>query len=611
MKTGFDMDSSGSAENNRVALGLTFVAGAIALLSLTAWVAGGFRLRPEAGLEATMPPDSAMLILVLAAQFHLASRSRLERSMHWLRVGAVLICAVAALTSLLGHAMAVKGFAWSLRPGIPRMPPLAGGLLFLVSEGVLLTLQSGRASALVRTAGAVLAGTAWLAAVATGLVECLRHPLGLQAGTAAEALLCAVCVFLISTSLLAGAKVELEVLGLAPENAAVALLTRGLGPAFMLVASVQAALGAAARLPSPNIVNAMACGFALASYLGAAVAVLWLMLRQTTDYPGCAPSGLGAVSAQETKAKDLEPEVSHSLCRARTDDELHLAVCELLTEKLGMSLAWVAKVHPRPPSAQLLCYGGEPAGMFTTGSEPVRWEIQDPVRFWDFMQGSPWMTWDALNPPNIRLPWSEHANHGDYVRGTLLPIRCHGQPGHLLAVFDCERSPMSESLLAALRRTADTVACVMERIAGQGIRRDLETDLSACQLRLRNLATAVPGILYQLRVGADGVPRYTYISPKAAEFGLSTDPNHPDWRMGELIHPDDRNRFLDAVARCIMEREDFHFKGRALVAGQPIPFTAHSKLSVQGEELVFDGMVTAIGPNPPAGDFEPATATPG
>jgi len=585
----------GGASGERVALGLTFVAGAIAALSLIAWMAAGFRLRPQSGLEATMPPDAAALILLLAAQFHVG-RGRSSVVLRNLQTGAVLLCAVAALASVIGHALAAKGFTWAHHPGIQRMPPLAGGLLFLVSEGVLFSLLGGGTRVLCRVTGAVLTGAAWLAAVTTGFVECLRHPLDLEPGASAQALLCAVCVFLMSTSLLVDDASGLNLAGISLANPVVALLGRGLGPGFMLVASVQAALSAAARLPDPDLGNALACGFALASYLGAAVAVLWLMLRFTTDVAAgvSAPATPGAAPVLASPPVELDPGSPSSLCQSRTSDELHLAVCELVTEKLHFPLAWVASVHAQPPCLQVLCYSGDPGGLFKAGSEPVRWNIPRPEAFFEFLRDAAWMVWNPAQPSPLALPWLSESGQSRYSGGVLLPLRIQGKLWGVLAAMHSENSVMAEPVLNTLRRAADTVACVMARLAEGKSSRELAVELERSRFRLDQMAAVVPGIIYQLRVGSDGVPRYTYISPRAAEFGLSTDPDHPDWRLGELIHPDDRNRFFEAVARSIMERKDFFFEGRAVVKGQVLRFTARSLISIQEEALVFDGIVSGI-----------------
>lgn len=90
------------------------------------------------------------------------------------------------------------------------------------------------------------------------------------------------------------------------------------------------------------------------------------------------------------------------------------------------------------------------------------------------------------------------------------------------------------------------------------------SDLKHAANRLKRVTDAVPGVLYQYRVNADGVAQFIYFSAGlsqmlgvAAEEALA-DPDH----LLSVVVPEDRARLSDELARCVRERRDFGFEYR-------------------------------------------------
>ena len=127
-------------------------------------------------------------------------------------------------------------------------------------------------------------------------------------------------------------------------------------------------------------------------------------------------------------------------------------------------------------------------------------------------------------------------------------------------------------------------------------REGTEKALRQSERQFRDLVDNIPGLVYQLCIGQDGSPYFSYISPRAEEFfGLSTDPNHPDWELGARVHPEDHDRFMRSITQAIENRSDWQFEGRMYGKGNEIIwFQGVSRVVRDQEELVFNGILLDI-----------------
>jgi diguanylate cyclase (GGDEF)-like protein/PAS domain S-box-containing protein len=120
--------------------------------------------------------------------------------------------------------------------------------------------------------------------------------------------------------------------------------------------------------------------------------------------------------------------------------------------------------------------------------------------------------------------------------------------------------------------------------------------LRESERKFRNITENIPGMVYQLRVRSDGTSYFSYISPRATElFDLPDDHNSPDWEMGALVHPRDREAFLASIAQSIKMQAGWNYEGRLVThTGEIKWFRGVSSPMRVGDELVFDGIMLDI-----------------
>jgi PAS domain S-box-containing protein len=86
--------------------------------------------------------------------------------------------------------------------------------------------------------------------------------------------------------------------------------------------------------------------------------------------------------------------------------------------------------------------------------------------------------------------------------------------------------------------------------------------------RFRSLAENVPGVLYEWRKYDEGHYQFDYVSPKVRElFGVEPEALS---RMTDFIHPDELEGFLQNLDYATRHRLPWSYKGRLVVAGQPM-----------------------------------------
>ena len=127
-------------------------------------------------------------------------------------------------------------------------------------------------------------------------------------------------------------------------------------------------------------------------------------------------------------------------------------------------------------------------------------------------------------------------------------------------------------------------------------RKRAEEALRESERKFRNMAENIPGMVYQMRVRSDDSTYFSYVSPRASElFGLPAEQNSPDWELGALVHPDDRDAFFSSITQSIANSANWNYEGRLIAqTGESKWFRGISSPAQIGEELVFDGILLDI-----------------
>ncbi len=105
-----------------------------------------------------------------------------------------------------------------------------------------------------------------------------------------------------------------------------------------------------------------------------------------------------------------------------------------------------------------------------------------------------------------------------------------------------------------------------------------------------------PGIIYQYYITHSGVRGFHYISPKAEEI-LALQNNVSHWtemNLEQIIHPDDRERFVFEMSDAYLRQATFHFEGRVLTPRGVQWVEVNSRPSLFEDETRYNGIITNI-----------------
>lgn len=280
---------------------------------------------------------------------------------------------------------------------------------------------------------------------------------------------------------------------------------------------------------------------------------------------------------------------------ARSRDELAVEICRVLVEEGGLRGVAVGQHDVAARLVKMLGCHGQACDLLdrtviTTDEGPAG---QGPTGT-AVRENRTAVCHDFHTDPRVEHFREVALRHG--IRsGAAIPLRMEGKIWGALSAYSTEAGWFDDDEVALLTEVANVLACVLTKLEVEARRREVEAAWRVSEQRFQGLARKVPGVIYQFRVAQDGTPFHSYISPRAAESGLSTDPAHPDWHLGQRIHPADRDRFFATVAKSIMERTDFHFEGRGLLPNGEVRWVrATSALTVCDGELVYDGVLTDI-----------------
>ena len=133
--------------------------------------------------------------------------------------------------------------------------------------------------------------------------------------------------------------------------------------------------------------------------------------------------------------------------------------------------------------------------------------------------------------------------------------------------------------------------CTVEDITE---RKAAEEALLASEARFRDMASNVPGMIYQWFERRDGTSGFTYVSPKIEEmFGIPVDQADT---MAARIHPEDQERWAESIVKVRRTLATWQFEGRLICPdGRVKWWQGISKpVRITPDEILFNGVVLDI-----------------
>ncbi len=127
-------------------------------------------------------------------------------------------------------------------------------------------------------------------------------------------------------------------------------------------------------------------------------------------------------------------------------------------------------------------------------------------------------------------------------------------------------------------------------------RKRAEEALRESEARLFELASQVPGAVYQFYARPNGEHGFYYISDKSEQIvGLKPELDGFFERFTALVHPAYRESFLTSIGKAISECTDWNFEGiLQKPTGETIWFSAQSRHLRRESEVIFNGIVFDI-----------------
>jgi len=124
-----------------------------------------------------------------------------------------------------------------------------------------------------------------------------------------------------------------------------------------------------------------------------------------------------------------------------------------------------------------------------------------------------------------------------------------------------------------------------------------EAALQRSTARYENLASNIPGMIYQVVLETNGHFRFAYASPASREiFGLEPEQLMKSAALGmTVIHPDDVVSFRQSIAQSAKTLQTWDFVWRVIVSGQMKWLRGISRPVLQTDgSIIWDGLVTDI-----------------
>ena len=202
---------------------------------------------------------------------------------------------------------------------------------------------------------------------------------------------------------------------------------------------------------------------------------------------------------------------------------------------------------------------------------------------WEQAMGMGWLR--AVHPDDqglVAAHWRDGA--GSAPQGFRVVFRFLN-PGGRTVWVTAHAAPLQ------LRDSPPGYVCTVEDVTEK---KAAEDALQASEARFRDMASNVPGVIYQWYERRDGSCGFSFVSPKIEEmFGIPVDQADT---MADRIHPEDKARWaasIDAVKRSLAT---WHFEGRLICPDGRIKWWQgiSKPVRVTPEEILFNGVVLDI-----------------
>ncbi len=123
-----------------------------------------------------------------------------------------------------------------------------------------------------------------------------------------------------------------------------------------------------------------------------------------------------------------------------------------------------------------------------------------------------------------------------------------------------------------------------------------ETDIRAKEEQIQEIASNMPGVIFQFSAKPGRLQSLTYVSERAKDI-LGIDNSTADFfeRFTAQCHPDDRAALLDSITDAVNRSANWQFEGRFFKPmGDMIWFKGLSSPRRHGSELIFSGVILDI-----------------
>jgi PAS domain S-box-containing protein len=184
---------------------------------------------------------------------------------------------------------------------------------------------------------------------------------------------------------------------------------------------------------------------------------------------------------------------------------------------------------------------------------------------------------------------------GETIHGIYAVTAFRISPGAMVATFvDITARKKAET---GLKEAYERVAAAEEKLREQyGNLAAAQVRIDAHRQQLEEIASMVPGVVYQFYARPDGSRGMYYASARSREFfGLEADLEGFFPEFTACVHPDDRARFLASIEDAVKREADWHFEGRFNKPfGDSRWFEGISSPVSRGGELVYTGVILDI-----------------
>jgi PAS domain S-box-containing protein len=181
-----------------------------------------------------------------------------------------------------------------------------------------------------------------------------------------------------------------------------------------------------------------------------------------------------------------------------------------------------------------------------------------------------------------------------------LPITVRNRGGAESHLLISALPVMFHNVPAILSMTADITELEHTREELRARYDDLvvsKNELRARKQQMEEIASTIPGVVYQYYVRPDGSGGFSYINLRSGREIFGADDSVTDFLawFTEHVHPGDRDRFTGSVNAVLVELKPWNFEGRFIKpSGEEIWFSAASCPVEHETEWVFTGIIVDI-----------------